>query len=136
MIFMEGLLGKDAMMMMNDDGREEGVVGRTLTFNFGMKVISELKMTRISYVLDNKWMVNFDRVKGSGYQVGKVEAELGVGSGEEKVIGMAREKVEEIEDMMDKYRWFFREVPDPADGVKGKMCAWFEKPGIIGEETG
>lgn len=110
-------------MSMAIDSPKESVIGRTLTFNFGMKVISKLEMTRISYVLDNHWMVNLDHVKGSGYQVGKVEAELGTGYGKE-AIGVARR----IEEMMDKYRWFFRSVPDPADGVQGKMCAWFKSP--------
>lgn len=132
MKFMQGLLGKDAMMMRNDDGRKENVVGNTLTFNFEMKVISELKMRRISYILDNKWLVDLDHVKGSGYQVGKIEAELGAESEEETVVGMAREKVMQIEEMMDQYKWFFRAVPDPEDGVKGKMCAWFERHKKVG----
>lgn len=123
---MESFLGEKAMTTALDSPKE-GVIGRTLTFNFGMNVISMLEMTRISYVLDNHWMVNLDHVKGSGYQVGKVEAELGAGYGEE-AIGVARQKAVQIEEMMDKYRWFFRSVPDPADGVKGKMCAWFESP--------
>lgn len=127
MTFMESFLGEKAMTTTMDSPKE-GVIGRTLTFNFGMKIISTLEMTRISYVLDNHWMVNLDHVKGSGYQVGKVEAELGAGHGEEEVIGVARQKAVQIEEMMDKYRWFFRSVPDPADGVKGKMCAWFGSP--------
>lgn len=115
-----------------DHSRKEDIVGRTLSSNFRMGTVSELEMTRISYVLDNKWMGHLDHVKGSGYQVGKVEAELGAGYGEEAA-GMARQKAAQIEEMMDKYRWFFRSVPDPADGVKGKICAWLKGPVMAAE---
>ncbi|KAL0637075.1 hypothetical protein Q9L58_003898 [Maublancomyces gigas] len=133
MAFMEGFLGKKSMPMEWDDSRKEDIVGRTLSSNFGMETVSELEMTRISYVLDNKWVVHLDHVKGSGYQVGKVEAELGAGYGPE-VAGVARQKAAQIEEMMDKYRWFFRSVPDPADGVKGKICAWLKGPVMAAEE--
>lgn len=77
------------MLTERDDSRKEDIVARTLSFNFGMKAISKLEMTRISYVLDNQWMVHLVHVKGSGYQVGKVEAELGSEYGKE-VAGVAR----------------------------------------------
>lgn len=110
MRFMGYTLGKE--------GQGGGVVANTLTFSFALKVVSELEMTRISYVVDNEWTVNLDHVMGSGYQVGKVETELG-----RDIVNLARGKLRGIEGMMNRYKWFFRAVPDPEGGVNGKMCA-------------
>lgn len=95
--------------------------------DFGLTLIAKLQTSRKSWIADGEFKIVLDRMD-FGHEVGEVELECKISSGQDSPLHMdtykqqiAKEMDERIEKFMERYLWAFKRGTP-----KGKLTAYFE----------